>query len=316
MQAEHVRPLPRDRARRFYDGSAKWLVLARSRARRDRPSSEITALAAGASTRRTVEHQPQAATSTRQADRSRTTSTSGCPAQRLRALHHLQPFVPVSSGNSQDAARRRSSPRTPIPTSTAKLQSFVMPQGRHVLGPVQVNNAIHPHARRSSSAITLLNQQGSQRHPGEHAADPGRQLDRVRAAVLRAGQRRGSSPAVPVRRRVLAGLPATRTAVRPSGRPQPAARSDRRPRAAHLDAPTTGTPATTPTTTTTTTPGTATTTPAATTAPTTTTVPPATGSAQELLDQAADDARPGPGRRSRPATSASTSGSSTRPGRW
>jgi uncharacterized membrane protein (UPF0182 family) len=69
------------------------------------------------------------------------------------------PFVPVSAGNS---IIRLSSflAASSDPGSYGKLQSFVMPQGETVLGPVQVDNLINS-AAQISSAITLLNQQGS-----------------------------------------------------------------------------------------------------------------------------------------------------------
>ena len=59
-----------------------------------------------------------------------------------------------------------------------------MPRVRTRNGPVQVNNQILRTAS-VSTAITFLNR-GLERHPGESPAHPRRQLDRVRAAVLRA----------------------------------------------------------------------------------------------------------------------------------
>ena len=71
----------------------------------------------------------------------------------------LTPFVPVSSGNS---ITRLSSFLTAKsdPGSYGKLQSFVMPPGSNVDGPIQVSNQIDS-TQQISQAVTLLNQQGS-----------------------------------------------------------------------------------------------------------------------------------------------------------
>ena len=153
-------------------------------------------------------------------------------------------------------------------------------------GPVQVNNQIIRTAT-ISHRDHAAQPAGLAGHPGQHAADPDRQLDHLRAAVLRPGPRRGLVPALPVRRRVLAGL---RRVLRPerAGRARPDARPDdrghhvqrvggRRPaapapgRSRPPPRPRRAPPPPRP----------------ATTAPTTTTIPPATGSAQDLLNQAA-----------------------------
>ena len=68
--------------------------------------------------------------------------------------------MPVSSGNSQTRLVSFLTADSD-PGQYGKLQSFTMPQGQTVLGPVQVNNAII-RTPAISTAITLLNQQGSQ----------------------------------------------------------------------------------------------------------------------------------------------------------
>jgi hypothetical protein len=66
----------------------------------------------------------------------------------------------VSSGNSQTRLVSFLTADSD-PGQYGKLQSFVMPNGQSVLGPVQVDNAII-RTPAISTAITLLNQQGSQ----------------------------------------------------------------------------------------------------------------------------------------------------------
>ena len=168
--------------------------------------------------------------------------------------------------------------------------SFTMPQGQTVLGPVQVNNAI---IRTSaiSTAITLLNQQGSQIIQGSMQLIPvGNSLIYVRPFYSQ-GRGQGSYPLfqfVVVFSQDYGAFcgPNVQDAL-----DQMLSRKDRAS-ACNVSATlpgTAGTGTTTPTTTTTppatTTPGAA----ATTAAPTTTTIPPASGSVADLLNQAAQD---------------------------
>ena len=262
VAGDDVRPLPRDRAARFYDGSAKWLVSPDPGLGRgvERPTS-ARSIDAGSS------DSVARATSRRRRRR---------PAQRIDPYYlYLQlPEAKTRSTSSSSSrscrcrratARRgscRSSPPTPIPATTGSCASFTMPQGETVQGPVQVNNEIIRTARDLAPRSRCSNQQGSQVIQGSMQLIPvGNSIVYVRPFYVQ-GRGSGSVPAVPVRRRVLPGL-RRGTAARPcrtaldqmlggpdadrvqrrraGGRPAPAARS---------------------TTTTTTTPGTATTTPA------------------------------------------------------
>ncbi len=115
----------------------------------------------------------------------------------------IQSFVPVSQDNQQlrlvsfltAKADRR---------NYGQLDSFVMPQGQLVDGPVQAALKINQDAA-IASRFTLLDQQGSQLIRGTRAADPGRQLDHLRAADLRGERGHGPVPRVPVRRDVRPG---------------------------------------------------------------------------------------------------------------
>ena len=71
----------------------------------------------------------------------------------------LEPFVPVSSGNSINRLVSFLTANSD-PGQYGELQAFVMPQGSNVDGPLQVDNEIN-RTQEISQAITLLNQQGS-----------------------------------------------------------------------------------------------------------------------------------------------------------
>ena len=172
------------------------------------------------------------------------------------------------------------------PGQYGKLQSFTMPQGQTVEGPVQVNNAII-RTPAISTAITLLNQQGSQILQGSMQLIPvGNSLLYVRPFYAQ-GRGAGSyplfqfvvvytqdygafcGPTVQDDLEQMLGQKSAVTTCNVSSGSQSGG---------------TGSGSVTTTTTpTTTVPGTA----ATTVPPTTTTIPPATGSAQDLLIQAA-----------------------------
>ncbi len=146
--------------KRFYDGSAKWLVSPDPGS--GRVSSDFVAIAesaSGASSGSGSNTQPQAATSTGKRIDPYYLNIR-LPGQKVEHFIVLEPFVPVSSGNSQTRLVSFLTADSD-PGQYGKLQSFAMPQGQTVEGPVQVNNAII-RTPAISTAITLLNQQGSQ----------------------------------------------------------------------------------------------------------------------------------------------------------
>jgi hypothetical protein len=275
--------------KRFFDGSATWLVSPDPGS--GRVSSDFVALAqsaSGASTGTGSNTAPQAATSTG-ARISPYYLNIRLPGETAEHFIVLEPFVPVSSGNSQTRLVSFLTANSD-PGQYGKLQAFTMPQGQTVLGPVQVNNAI---IRTSaiSTAITLLNQQGSQIIQGSMQLIPvGNSLLYVRPFYAQ-GRGQGSYPqfqfvvvfsqdygafcgqTVQDGLNQMLGRSTTVTTCNVSS-------------GATSGGTGTGSP-TTPTTTTptTTAPGTATTT----APPATTTIPPTAGSAQELLNQAATD---------------------------
>ena len=146
--------------KRFYDGSAKWLVSPDPGS--GRVSSDFVAIAdrrrgprAGPDRTRSPKRRPRPGSGSIP-----TTSTSGCPVRRSS----------TSSCSSRSCRCRRATARRRLvsflaadsdPGQYGKLQSFAMPQGQTVEGPVQVNNAII-RTPTISTTITLLNQQGSQ----------------------------------------------------------------------------------------------------------------------------------------------------------
>jgi hypothetical protein len=273
--------------KRFYDASAKWLVspdpgsgpVSRNLL------SEANAIASDGSSASNT-NQPQAA------------SSSGARIEpyylNIRLPNEKQdhfivtvPFVPVSSGNSQTRLVSFLTANSD-PDQYGQMNAFTMPQGQTVLGPVQVNNQIIRTAT-ISTAITLLNQQGSQVIQGSMQLIPiGNSIIYVRPFYAQ-GSGEGSYPLFQFVVVFSQDYGAYCGQNVQDALDQMLAQT---PSACSVSAANAAT-GTGSTTTTTTTPGTATTAPA-TTAPTTTTIPPAAGSAQELLNQAAaklDDAQ-------------------------
>ncbi len=176
--------------RRFYDASAKWLV-SPDPGSGPIASSEIAALQPSAASSGSSSNQPQAA------------SSSGAriapyylyirlPGETAEHFIVLEPFVPVSSGNSQTRLVSFLTADSD-PGQYGKLQSFVMPNGQSVLGPVQVDNEII-RTPAISTAITLLNQQGSQIIQGSMQLIPvGNSIIYVRPFYAR-GRGQGSYP--------------------------------------------------------------------------------------------------------------------------
>jgi uncharacterized protein len=271
--------------KRFYDGSAKWLVSPDPGSGRLSSDliSEATAAAGGGATANT--NQPQAATSTG-ARIDPYYLNIRLPNQRDNAEHFvvLVPFVPVSSGNSQTRLVSFLAADSD-PGQYGKLSSFTMPQGQTVEGPVQVNNNI---VRTSaiSQAITFYNQQGSAVIQGSMQLIPvGNSLIYVRPFYTQ-GRGEGSYPLfqfVVVYSQSYGAFcgPTVEDGLdQMLGKKSPITTCN-----VSSGSSSGGTGTGSPSTTTTTTPGSSTTTP--TTAPATTTVPPASGSAQDLLNQAA-----------------------------
>jgi uncharacterized protein len=153
LQSNMYGPYHVTETRRFYDGSSKWLVSPDPGS--SVPSDFTTFVDTSGDT---ATNQPQAATSTgRRIDPYYLFLK--LPGDEKESFVILEPFVPVSSGNS---ITRLSSFLTAKsdPGEYGKLQSFVMPQGSTVFGPLQVDNEIN-RTQQISQAITLLNQQGS-----------------------------------------------------------------------------------------------------------------------------------------------------------
>jgi uncharacterized membrane protein (UPF0182 family) len=267
--------------RRFYDASAKWLVS-------PDPGSgaisgnEIPALTSSANGGGST--QPQAA------------SSSGAriqpyylnirlPGQTAEHFIVLEPFVPVSSGNSQTRLVSFLAADSD-PGQYGKLQSFVMPNGQSVLGPVQVDNQII-RTPAISTAITLLNQQGSKIIQGSMQLIPvGNSIMYVRPFYAQ-GRNTGSYPqfqfvAVFTQGKTAECAPTVSQALNQLfASPQVST-----PCSAGLAGTIAGNGGGGSSSSTTTTAPPSTTTPNSTTPPSTTTVPPSSGSRQDLLNQA------------------------------
>jgi uncharacterized membrane protein (UPF0182 family) len=141
--------------RRFYDGSSKWLISP------DPGSGLLTndfVTSLNSSSSNSTSSKPQAA------------SSSGArippyylyiklPGDTTEHFIITEPFVPVSSGNSITRLVSFLTAKSD-PGDYGELQSFVMPPGATVLGPVNVDNEI-TRTQQISQAITLLSQQGS-----------------------------------------------------------------------------------------------------------------------------------------------------------
>jgi hypothetical protein len=271
--------------KRFYDGSANWLVSPDPGSGRVSSSFvEAAQAAANSGTAASEGNQPQAATSTG-ARIAPYYLNIRLPNQRGTGERFivLVPFVPVSSGNSQTRLVSFLAADSD-PEQYGKLSSFTMPQGQTVEGPVQVNNNIVT-TDTISQTITLLNQQGSQVIQGSMQLIPvGNSIIYVRPFYTQ-GRGEGSYPLFQFVVVYSQGYGAFCGQTVEDGLDQMLGKKDPaltcNVNAAQSGG--TGTPGTTTTTTpTTTVPGSATTT------PTTTTVPPTDGSVQDLLNQAAD----------------------------
>jgi uncharacterized membrane protein (UPF0182 family) len=141
-------------ARRFYDGSGKWLVSPDPGS--SVPSDLTTFVDTGGSN--ATSNEPQESTSTgRRIDPYYLYLK--LPGDDEESFLILQPFVPVSSGNSLTRLVSFLTAKSD-PGEYGTLQSFVMPNGSNVFGPLQVDNEIN-RTQEISQAITFLNQEGS-----------------------------------------------------------------------------------------------------------------------------------------------------------
>jgi uncharacterized membrane protein (UPF0182 family) len=263
--------------RRFYDGSSKWLV-SPDPGSGVIASSDISALSTS-NTPSGSSNQPQSASSTG-ARIAPSYLNVRLPGQEQHFLI-LEPFVPVSSGNSQTRLVSFLTANSD-PQNYGQLQAFVMPQGETVSGPVQVNNAIL-RTPSVSTAITLLNQQGSSVIQGSMQLIPvGNSIVYVRPFYAQS-RGTGSFPQFQFvvvysqgSGNAFCGQTVQDALSQLVGLTGATGCSISAPTGASGGSTTTTTPPTT-------TPGTATTT----TLPPSTTIPPAAGSKQQLLDQAA-----------------------------
>jgi uncharacterized membrane protein (UPF0182 family) len=141
-------------SRRFYQGSAKWLLSP------DPGSGQLTAaqLRSAAPTAQPEQGARRGATST--GDRMRPYYLNiSLPGEQEPSFIILQPFVPVSAGNRQTRLVSFMVARSD-PSNYGEMTAFEMPQGESVLGPVQIDNRIKS-TTDISRELSLLNQQGS-----------------------------------------------------------------------------------------------------------------------------------------------------------
>ncbi|MEX1008484.1 MAG: UPF0182 family protein [Acidimicrobiia bacterium] len=143
--------------RRFYDGSAKWLV-SPDPGSGPVSSSDFGSLIDSASSDTSANAQPQAATSTgRRIDPYYLYLK--LPKEESEHFIVITPFVPVSSNNRETRLVSFLTANSD-PGHYGEMRAFTMPQGETVKGPVQVNSEMN-RASPISQAVTLLNQQGS-----------------------------------------------------------------------------------------------------------------------------------------------------------
>jgi uncharacterized membrane protein (UPF0182 family) len=143
--------------RRFYDGSAKWLV-SPDPGSGAVSSTDFQPLIDAGSTASNNTGTPQAATSTgRRID----PYYLYLKLPQADSEHFIVtvPFVPVSSGNSLTRLVSFLTANSD-PGHYGEMRAFTMPPGDNVKGPVQVNSEMN-RASAISQAVTILNQQGS-----------------------------------------------------------------------------------------------------------------------------------------------------------
>src|SRR5262245_56041460 len=139
-------------SRRFYQGSAKWLLSP------DPGSGQLTAAQLRSAAAQAPSDQRKGATSTGNRMRPHYLYINP-PGEQNPSFIILQPFVPVSAGNKQTRLVSFMIASSD-PGNYGKMTAFEMPQGESVLGPVQIDNRIKS-TPDVSRQLTLLNQQGS-----------------------------------------------------------------------------------------------------------------------------------------------------------
>ncbi len=177
--------------RRFYDGSAKWLI-SPDPGSGPVSRSEFSALADAANSADTASTgAPRAATSTgRRIDPYYLYMK--LPKATREHFIVIVPFVPVSSNNRETRLVSFLTANSD-PGHYGELRAFTMPQGETVRGPVQVNSEMS-RSSAISQAVTLLNQQGSRVTQGSLQLIPvGNSLFYVRPFYAQ-GQASGSYP--------------------------------------------------------------------------------------------------------------------------
>jgi hypothetical protein len=262
--------------RRFYDGSAKWLVSP------DPGSGPVTAsdfssIIDSSASDTATSGQPQAATSTGKRIDPYYLYMK-LPNETSEHFIVITPFVPVSSNNRETRLVSFLTANSDE-AKYGQLRAFTMPQGENVKGPVQVNSEMN-RAFPISQAVTLLNQQGSRVTQGSLQLIPvGNSLLYVRPFYAQ-GKGSGSFPQfqfVAVYTQDFGQAVCAQTVNdalnQMFGQALPSA---------SCNISVTGNPAGTPTTTTTTPTGTS-----SPGSPTSTTQPAVSGSVQDLLNQAA-----------------------------
>jgi hypothetical protein len=143
--------------RRFYDGSSKWLI-SPDPGSGAVSSTDFAALGDTGSSS-SASGQPQAATSTGKRIDPYYLYLK-LPQEDSEHFIVTVPFVPVSSNNKETRLVSFLTANSD-PGHYGEMRAFTMPPGETVQGPVQVNSVMN-RASAISSAVTLLNQQGSQ----------------------------------------------------------------------------------------------------------------------------------------------------------
>ncbi len=264
--------------RRFYDGSAKWLVSP------DPGSGPVSSTDLGAlidsSSNTNANAQPQAATSTgRRIDPYYLYLK--LPNEDSEHFIVIVPFVPVSSNNKETRLVSFLTANSD-PGHYGQMRAFTMPQGETVKGPVQVNSEMN-RAGPISAALTFLNQQGSRITRGSLQLIPvGNSLLYVRPFYAQ-GQGSGSFPQFQFVGVFTQDQGQAVCAQNVNDALNQLFGQADRSTSCNISITGNGGTAGTPTTTTTAPPGTNTTVPG----PTTTTIPATAGSVRDLLDQAA-----------------------------
>ncbi|MFI5046389.1 MAG: UPF0182 family protein [Acidimicrobiia bacterium] len=137
--------------KRFYDGSSKWLVS-------PDPGTAVELSTFSGSSTGSTSNQPQAATSTGKRIDPYYLNLK-LPGDDKQNFVIIEPFVPVSSGNSITRLVSFLTAKSD-PGTYGQMESFAMPPGSTVNGPLQVSNVIDG-TQQISQAVTFLNQQGS-----------------------------------------------------------------------------------------------------------------------------------------------------------